>query len=278
MGGIACTPLPAPSAGLAAKDALMLEILAGPVIYRASDVAQQLEINARVVFASYSAPRCRSVEGAREQKQALWGDSSRNRAIAEVASAFRESDERVLGEHGVFLDAEQASLLLTPSPVVVVLVESFDHGKHLQKLLLGWQFKHAMPTNNGEGSPHGAAWSPWGVQPNTIITVAAAAENQLFHAKVLVLAGGGKWPQLPECLSKQRAPMLLVDFADESNPSLVSETQQRLRAYQALGYTVLGAGPGSSAEATIHAARSPIRESRHRQPITSRRQRRPNCR
>ena len=258
-----------PDDNRSAKTELLFEILAGPVIYRDALTRRSSSLALTVAFAHYSSPCRKQKKAGRDRREALWADSHRNQAIAEVARAFKAGDESALWEHGMFLEGRPDWLTFSPPPGVLVVVESVAHGKRLARLLPGWSFIHG---GHGQGTINHSHSSGWGVPQNLIVTTVAAEKCKQFNAQVLIMATGGTWPQIPKSVARTRGPRLLVDFSDESNPSLAAETRERLKTYRSLGYPILGASPDHGPEGAT--STSGRRGSTRRQPNTSRRRNR----
>lgn len=81
-----------PQMPLSAKDQLMLEVLAGPVIYRVPTRSRRAPAPIEVVFTNVPLRYQRPAKDLRQQREDVWADRQRNTVIARVATAFAQRD------------------------------------------------------------------------------------------------------------------------------------------------------------------------------------------
>jgi hypothetical protein len=115
-----------------AAEELQIEARCGPVIWQSPRCQQFADVRVQVVDCSARTSRCSSPL---ESKRAIWHDVRRNERIVRLATAFptgRQSD--VIGDAST---SAADSLIRSPSSVAV-LVESFEHGEELRRLLAEW--------------------------------------------------------------------------------------------------------------------------------------------
>lgn len=262
------------------KAELLYETLAGPAIYSISPTIAPAAMT--VMLATYGAPSRQLLDDPREAKQQLWADPARNRAIADVATALADGDAGTLWQHEMFLDAE-AALLSMPAGggLVVVIVESIEHAEQLAAQLPGWQIWHRRPGPEGQVMPGHVAGVGLGLPTRLIATIAAAAVCPCIGVQVIVMASGGRWPQVPVGVAQPRGSRTIVDFADESHPGLLADTHARIRVYQDLGYCIHAPArltTGTSNPEIAQPAANMRRNRQRRNPNTSRRPSRPHRR
>ncbi|MES2793565.1 MAG: hypothetical protein V4719_28385 [Planctomycetota bacterium] len=221
-----------------ARDELLFEMLAGPVIYRAPQLHQQPATEFLATFANYISCEKQLVNIPREQRAALWNDSPRNQAVADVALAFSSGNTSALWEYGLFLQDDWNLAILGPRPGVIIVVDSVEHGEQLHHLLTDWHFSHAL-SNQSETRISGTSAESWGIPRNSIVTAVAASTKLYFDCQIVVWASAGCVPFIPTRIGRSTRH-LFVDFWDNSNRQLTADTQQRLNAYRLLGCRLIG--------------------------------------
>jgi hypothetical protein len=224
-----------PHTPLSAKDQLMLEVLAGPVIYRIPTRSRRAPAPIEVVFANVPLRYQRPSDDPRQQKEDLWADRPRNTVIARVAAAFALRDPTPLWEAGIMLDCADPFSRWDHTPTVAVLVESARHADDLAKLLPGWEILHSRPGTDGSMADASGGWADWVLPPRSIVTIVRAAKMKTFAPDVIVMAAGGPHPLLPHGLVRRAKPILIVDFAEDGHHVAVKDRDQRVRAYTELG-------------------------------------------
>jgi len=250
------------------KADLLVEVLAGPVIYTAPS-ACYIPPAMDVMFARYGAPEAPIYGESRQKRQQLWQHPQRNRAIAAVAQAVCGHDHYALARHGILLDGHSDSPTLPASPSPIIVVESPEQAKQISQLLEGWPIYSGGAVERSDAK--------WGLPPRSIATTVHAEKHRYIGANVVIVAAGGQLPQIPSAFTKRRGQVLLVDFADEFNAAALQDTKDRLAVYQKIGCIVHEAAwLASSPEAiTSPAGRNPERRRKRRKRITSRRLSRP---
>lgn len=220
------------------EEELRIEILAGSVIYRDPLLPVRRTTEFLATFLSHASSGGQPCSNARDRRTALWQDSRRNQAIAEVARALAHGEESSLWKYELVLD-EEVIAAIGQQPGVVVIVDSYEHGDQLRRLLPGWHFFNGRPRHDQE-SLHRIPVSVWGVPRNSIVTAVIADSLPCLDARVVIWASGGNVPFLPPVLERSRQRLLLIDVWDDGNHLLAAETRQRLDTYRSLGCRVLG--------------------------------------
>jgi len=224
-----------PQMPLSAKDQLLLEVLAGPVIYRVPTRSRRAPAPIEVVFANVPLRHQRPAGNPRQQKEDLWADQQRNTVIARVATAFAQRDPAPLWEAGVMLDCADPFSRWDHTPTVAVIVESARHADDLANALPGWKILHSRPGTDGKTADASGGWADWVLPPRSIVTITRASRMKTFAPDVIVMAAGGSHPLLPRGLARRAKPVLIVDFADDGHHVAVKDREQRVRAYTELG-------------------------------------------
>ncbi len=220
------------------EEELRIEILAGSVIYRDPQLRRPRTTEFLAAFLSHSSSGGHPSTNARDHRTALWQDSRRNQSIADVARALARGEETSLWNHELVLEEEDIAPLGQQRGVVVV-VDSYEHGNQLRRLLRGWQFFHGQP-HRDQTALHSAPVPVWGVPRNSIITAVVANSLTCMDARIVVWASGGNVPFLPPVLGRSQQTQLLIDVWDDGNSLLAAETRQRLDIYRTLGCRILG--------------------------------------
>ncbi len=252
------------------RDELLFETLAGPVIYRDPQCRQRPVTEFLAAFATHASCESQLLDNARDRRVALWRDTRRNQAVADVALAISCGDESPLWERGLFLQDDQSLSSLGSRPGVIVMVDSVEHGERLRRLLPGWHFFHGRPNENTTAANGGSAGA-WGIPRNSIVTAVAASTLLCFGCRILIWASAGSVPFIPTSIGRSTLSHLLIDFWDDGNCQLAADTQQRLNAYRSIGCRVLG-GNLDRREQALFRESEPAPRNRHRN--TSRRHRR----
>jgi hypothetical protein len=224
-----------PQMPLSAKDRLLLEVLAGPVIYRVPTRSRRAPTTIEVVFANVPLCYRQPAKDPRRQKEDLWADQQRNTVIGRVATAFAQRDPAPLWEAGIMLDYADPFSRWDHTLTVAVLVESARHADDLAKSLPGWQVLHSRPATDGSTADASGGWADWVLPPRSIVTITRAAKMKTFAPDVIVMAAGGSHPLLPRGLVRRAKPVLIVDFADDGHHVAIKDREQRVRAYTELG-------------------------------------------
>lgn len=224
-----------PQTPLSAKDQLMLEVLAGPVIYRIPTRSRRAPAPIEVVFANVPLCYRQPAKDPRQQKEYLWADRQRNTVIARVAAAFAQRDPAPLWDAGLLLDCADPFARWDHTPAVAVLVESARHADDLANALPGWQVLHSRPGKDGSTADASGGWADWVPPPRSIVTITRAAKMKTFAPDVIVMAAGGSHPLLPRGLVRRANTVLIVDFADDGHRAAIKDRDQRMRAYMELG-------------------------------------------
>ena len=247
------------------KDDLLLEVLAGPVIYKAPG-SRRCPPPIDVVFVTYAAPQAPPHKDPQQKRRQLWDHEHRNEAIATVARAVYDADHGTLASHGLLLDGYGDSATLPASPSTIIVVESPEHARRLGKLLAGWH----VPCGSAAAD---SATAAWGLPPRSIVTMVQAEKFRHITADVVILAAGGNWPQIPSAFAKRRGRLLLIDLADEFNNSALQDTRDRFNTYKKIGCNVHDAAwlATTPAEITRPGRRDPLRRTKRRKRNTSRR-------
>jgi hypothetical protein len=170
-----------------------------------------------------------------ERKRAtIWTNTHRNLQIARIAKAVSGQELDALWNEGLFLNETEYPAIANGR--LSVLAESPEHGEILSNLLWRWPFLHAVP----ESLPDREAFFDLDAFDNTIYTLVAAEELNLFDPQVLIIAGGGDWA--PDISGYPPADptreMLVIDFADDFDEQAEKATRNRLCQYRERGWQV----------------------------------------
>jgi hypothetical protein len=231
-----------PQLPMSVKDHLMLETLAGPVIYRAQSQSRRSIASIEVVLADAPLRRTPRADGPRRQKEDLWGDQQRNALIALVADAFAAQVPAPLWDAGLMLDDETPFARWNHAPIVAVVVESAWHADLLAHTLPDWPVLHARSPHDASESTRPRGWSDWLLPARSIVTITRAANMKAFNADVVVMATGGAVPQLPQGLIRRRGSVLVVDFDDGDDGAAAGDMHRRMQHYRDLGCHVTPQG------------------------------------
>src|ERR1035437_6885280 len=149
-------------------------------------------VNARVLVCDSPLipPLGDSIDPLRRKRQAVWHNAKRNALIAKVATGFAARHIESLWDCGLLLDAKKLPQRVPWPTWTVVLVESPEHGRDIQRLLPQWQLIDATAVLPDLDSP-----GQFGPQPPcpAIITLVAASQLDNFMPDVLIVAMGGDW-------------------------------------------------------------------------------------
>lgn len=223
---------------LPTMDRAILECIFGPVIFRDS----QIENATAVAVAWLDSPSDRTLE-ARNRLQAkrdcIWHNDARNRLVAGVASAFERADRAALRRHGLGEAVDwisQAHSFVGHS--VMIVVETVEHGRELQKQLPDWQLRATSLRSGEELEPV--------LGTRSIVTLSRASKS-FVTADVVVYAAatGERWPEShgPQGELLGGGRMLVVDVADDHDRELARQTQCRAGDYRHRKWRVFSGEP-----------------------------------
>ena len=218
---------------LSCRQAMAITAIAGPAIYpvipRLADV--------HVMWLPVPDVHAGSLRGL-DYKRAYWTCERRNKLIAEVASVAAAGDLQRLHRHGLFVDLAAAPA--TPWRVVV-LVESPEHGRELQRRLTGWALRTLVPGQKlaaaGDVHSDGDAGAA-----GIIVTVAYALRHGLAADVLIRVDGGGpiEFPGFPPAADSVDGGVYLIDLADDTDQPARREARRRLADYMSRGWNIEG--------------------------------------
>jgi hypothetical protein len=229
---------------------LILEGIIGPVLYHTGPNSER----PRTVSVLLADWRCRSSSygpfGLEWKRHAIWGNLERNDAIACIARAIIAGDLLALGEHGIFPDADDESILVGGAGSVAILVESPEHAAALGSMLPGWRLVTGQsesdverPESTGSSQDHAESLSE--VRPDRMIITQVGASRYPMGTLVLVIrADGLRWPlEVPQLLKGtmdgKQGRLLMIDLRDDFDKIAVDATRRRIEDYQRRNWNVL---------------------------------------
>ena len=220
-------------------DELLFETLAGEVIYRDSKDPRAARDILSVAFTSHSSPDFPGQKDPRERHISLRSDESRNRALADMASALASGE----ASSDANLELNLPGMIGLPSlgskPGVIIVVDSDEHGEQLQRLLPSWRLYDGRP-NACTTSTERRSTEAWGVPRNSIVTAVAAQKLVAYDSRIIIWASGGARPFIPRYFDRLPVPCLLIDFWDDGNVHQAKDTQDRLQFYRSINCRILG--------------------------------------
>jgi hypothetical protein len=217
-------------------DDLLLEAACGAVIYREPPAHDRLAA-ATVLFVDLPHTHVRDhrrLDALERKRMRIWGDPTRNRAIAGLARELAAGDVRRLARRGLLL--EDFPSPLPPQPRVAVLVESPTHAAQLSRGLPGWRVVTARPEQR----------STIRQTSRQIATFLGAARNGLA-ADILIRADATAtlWDDtwIAPGPPARPTPLLVVDVQDEFDELARRDAVSRRNQYAArAGFRTAG-GP-----------------------------------
>jgi hypothetical protein len=230
---------------------LLLEGIIGPVLLHAGP-PWKLPREVLVLLADW---RCRSSAyspfGLEWKRHAIWQNSDRNEAIAEIAQALVAGDLVALGEHGIFPHADGEAILEEHPRRVAILVESLEHAKAMVARLPGWRVvtgqsdsSSIRPEVTVDPSDHTEPMSHL-CQDQTIITLVGASKFPMSSLDILIRADGLTWPLgvlglLDRARGGKQRQLLLIDLRDDFDEVAAEATRCRIADYRRRSWEVLG--------------------------------------
>ncbi len=221
---------------------LRLEVLTGPVIYKAPTILGQ-QAGVRVLFAAapWSAPGNR-VSPLDDMRRFYWHNTARNDTLAALARACR----RRPGSAVATRRAPRRPAVPRGEPrlrAVAILSESTEHGRELQLRLPGWPLLHAEAGGNSQSAGQHPAQCAWGLPDQAIVTLVRAAQLQQFDTDVLIMATGRGKPSIPAgfppmVASARQRQVLIVDINDDFDRIARHDARQRMEHYRSRGFEV----------------------------------------
>jgi hypothetical protein len=222
---------------------LRLHCLCGPTLYRVpARQAAKADVQVFWCVPPWSPPVHADSPLARK-RAAYWHHDQRNQTLAELAVAFCEGREIVLGQHGLFVSPRQYYWAdQTGRPSVTLLVESAEHGRVLLRYLPGWTLLDAVPAPDGQAQ-ESVVDDPFAVRryDRKIITLVRASMLGALDTDVLIRATGDQWPLAlssfpPVRWPDQTSEVLLIDIADDFDGAAQEASRRRQRDYAARGW------------------------------------------
>jgi hypothetical protein len=222
------------------SDELMLEAVFGQPVWTQSDLRDDLR-RVEVHFATPpSTPGAAIQEPLERKRQTIWHNAARNRAIADIATAFANRDLEALWPHGLLLEAPKTWFRRYPRnhPKVVILVESLEHARELGSLLPDWSIRSA-------DLPWWDRMTNEDVNHRAIVTAVCAHADGVC-ADVLIRADGtdARWdPKCgPHTQPDAEAPRatIIVDLREDFDETAKTHTRARIREYGNRGWTTSG--------------------------------------
>lgn len=193
----------------------------GDVIYRDGSEFREVRV---AWLRSPDSPKPDDSNSLAFKRSAYWHNDRRNDFITAVAKAYATADQQKLRKRRLPFPVTPKIFESYRDPLVVILVESTEHGRELAKRLPNWQFTSAYERSSvGEKSP------------GFIITMTAVREYR-FPADVVIHASGGtgecRLPGFPAKLPySEEPPAVLVDFIDQGHPKTRQQTESRANGY-----------------------------------------------
>lgn len=226
------------------RSRLRLEALAGPEIYRVpSLLGQPASVRVLVADGPWS-PSLGELSALERKRHAYRNNDPRNEKIADLARGLAERDITALWRSGLCLHENTIPVTCENQPRVLVMVESVEHGRCLQKLLPDWRLLHAEPSNQASRPLSWADVAPAAVVSHqAVVTTVRAEQLARLDVDALVVASGGSGAAIPswfppQSIGGQTRQVLLVDVADDFDPTAREWTRRRLQDYHARGFQV----------------------------------------
>ncbi|HWL10914.1 MAG TPA: hypothetical protein VNQ76_21075 [Planctomicrobium sp.] len=211
----------APRLELSHRERVLLSVISGPVLHR---VPQQ---PSPITTAWLTPPETRlppTLTGRDWKQQVYYGNRRRNEYVTAVARSFATGDITRLKKFGFPIENQ---IPLTPggkAPVVVILVESPEHGRALEQHLPRWslQFRKDKKTSVDNA-----------VKRGTIVTI-ARADRDGINADIVIVASGSPTTLhadrfRPQSEGVKQMPLLIVDFADQYDRKSIEAVNTRKR-------------------------------------------------
>jgi hypothetical protein len=200
---------------LGACERLRLEGFLGPIIHRVGPGPATVSV---LVVKLEPVPSLGVHDALERKRRAIWGNQVRNKVIARTATQLANESKRLAAKR------------------VAVLVESPEHGRALARLLNGWPLLDRRPERRDGPRDDGE------LPARSIVTYVRARQLGILDVDVLVRADGGGWPLpsigFPLLADAISADVTLVDFDDNGDARLTSDTQSRLADYRGRGWKV----------------------------------------
>jgi hypothetical protein len=220
-----------PSSKLSPRDRLWLHVMAGPNIYR--DAPECVGVHV-LWLRTPSCPHIGNLPALEFKRQAYWRNTRRNDYITAVSRAFAAQDRAKLAKYGAPYPYTPIAIDRPRDPLVVLLVESTEHGRELLRRLPGWMMVDAVPQKSKQPSPAEDA-------AGNIMTLTAADKYGL-RADVLICAsgspGGRNIKRFPATKWNDDDPdALVVDFIDEFDNRAHDSARRRAREALRRGWT-----------------------------------------
>ena len=177
----------------------------------------------------------------KRKREALWGNAERNEFVAGIANRVARKPRHLLRDLGVTSEAVR-----WPERVrqrVVILVEGVEHARRMQRLLPGWEVRHAVPV---EREPDDVEDDPNEPPPPGVVATLVYAARAGLRCDVLVRATGAAGELDWDCVRgvgrSVMAPALVIDVQDRFDDRSRTETDVRRREYRRQGLVILDAG------------------------------------
>jgi hypothetical protein len=214
---------------------LLQEALAGPVIYTAPGLRDNIEV---LVVESVEGPRRIKGQSALDAKRAqIWRNAARNELIAQVALDLTDRAEPYRGRW----------------PAVTILVDSVEHGRASLEHLPQWQLLHCRtPADKARLKLENVTQAGTAVEyaaytgvtlHRYILTTTRAEQMGSLHTDIVIWAPGSSGIIDTQALPPRSAdgsprPMVIVDFVDRSEPGVEADSRGRLQQYEQRGFQV----------------------------------------
>ncbi|QDU09618.1 hypothetical protein [Gimesia aquarii] len=236
-----CYSFVLPGTSLSSPERLILEAIAGQTIF--SNVPRETAVEVLWLKPpSYPTPVVNK-RGLAWKQENYWRNDRRNDYIAGIARAFQTDNRKKLKKYGVSFYQGKPHITNPDYSKIVILVESTEAGRELQKRLTAWELRSVVKGDVGNTKP---------THPEGQIITATKAEKDGIDADVLVNAAGGQGigafrSTIAESATRSvQAPGLIIDLADEFDKIAVEDTRSRCRGYEKRGWKQSGPGLSSS--------------------------------
>lgn len=221
--------------GITGNQQLMLEYVAGPVIYRQSPYDRPTP-NVRIELATPAGPPSQPLEDAfRWKQQNIWLNERRNRWIAEAATAFAAADLRPLRRLQLCnTDTSVDWKAYDGSLDTVVVVEAVAHARELERLLPGWTVRTAEPSQAAKLANLPATWDTYS-QNRAIVTLKwlrryGLAADVVIRADGTAVQWDERWGAHPD-IAAGTGTFRLVDIQDDFDQYAIQYSASRRAVY-----------------------------------------------
>ncbi|WP_230775846.1 hypothetical protein [Roseiconus lacunae] len=238
---------------------LVHEGLFGDVILSPSDpgVSQP-----RVCFVQYSQATVPDPMSARERFNRLWQLGKRNMAIGQLATAWTRYDparpdplEQI--DPAIAIIPPEMTALRSGGRNVLVLAGSESQKKGLVDVIA--KLTGILPIDSD-------TYARFASQDGQILVATSAGARRLRHVgqQLVIVAGGGRQPGLPEAIIQSCEVRVICDFVDECCATYLDDSHSRARCFRELDLDTIGISDRQPGGVSCLADETPVQRPRRR--------------